>query len=713
MDHTGSLITGSTLSSYTSIYKRDPKYTDDLHTIEVGFSPTDNVDNYIVSYSLATGSLSTFNIDDYIGDPRNLTLDSYALLNSTGGVVDTLTNLTNRIMSGSTAYDVFDYVRLIKFFDNTIFKMVRDFIPARVTADTGIIIKPHLLQRNKAKSVLLSGLRPEHSGSIDTAFIESSNGDTFGINDNYTTVIYTDLNNPSTNYRSVQTPLGLGQDYRHGHEEAKFDGDFFGSNITVTRGTLTGANTFTTEQFTSLTYDIILVSSSAEACFLSATTPPILITPIRTSYSPTTFFTGVSSLYTQYTASVAGGSTVYPEFPYIFTDDDFQQYQIIKLQATSSNIPNCQRSTEAMYASCSITQRSTLGPILPNQEYDIRGFFNPFNNSNIKYYVTPPVSNPSQDLMLIESPQDPSNYTFNSAQNQYPPGTPIIIEARDNTIETYTGQPSCRLALFTSINTSCPITAPVNSNGNIIDTYDFNNTSSFEENESVSPKTYIVCRETLDIETGLNNSQTIKSLFATGYNDTATKYYVELIGRVGSYFPSDELLGIITPGTIFTRDLEYVKDNTDLQWNGNEILTLKQFTGTSPSGTTPIQYWGWTITGGNFNTYGNTRWGESTLDSFGYLDYEPSSLTFTGAPDPPNRIKLTDCEIRITAYNQNFIYGENCEVTITIAPPRVPGDIGGGLDICPYTCTNGIPVVIGSAIECLAPSLDACPPTSF
>jgi len=57
LDHTGSLITGSTLSSYTSIYKRDPKYTDDLHTVEIGFSPTDNVVNYILSYSLATGSL--------------------------------------------------------------------------------------------------------------------------------------------------------------------------------------------------------------------------------------------------------------------------------------------------------------------------------------------------------------------------------------------------------------------------------------------------------------------------------------------------------------------------------------------------------------------------------------------------------------------------------------------------------------------------------
>lgn len=708
LDHTGSLITGSTLSSYTSIYKRDPKYTDDLHTIEVGFSPTDNVDNYIVSYSLATGSLSTFNIDDYIGDPRNLTLDSYALLNSTGTVVDTLTNLTNRIMSGSTAYDVFDYVRLIKFFDNTIFKMVRDFIPARVTADTGIIIKPHLLQRNKAKSVILSGSRPEYTGSIDTAFIESSNGDTFGINDNYTTITYNDLNNPSTNYRLVQTPFGLGQDYRHGHEETKFDGDFLGSNIIITQGNLTGANTFTTEQFTELTYDIVLVSGSATICLLSAKPSPILITPTTVSYPVTTFFGG-PSLYTQYTASVAGGSTVYPTFPYTFTDTYFQQYQIITLQATSSNILTpCQFTASAMYASCSIIPGSTLGTIIPNQPYSIRELFRPTNNSNIKYYVTPPLSNPSQDLMEV---LNPDAYTFGGAANQYPPGRSITIEARDITIESYAGQNTCRLQRLTSVNNGCPITAPITTGGSPKDDYAFNDTDFFQENLSVSPNTYIVCRENLDLVTGVNNSPTIKSLFATGFDDPATRYYVELVGRTGgTSFTQFDRFGMITPGSGIVYDLETVKGDEDLQWDGNEILTLKYFSVPAQYGNGTIQYWGWEIQSGSFETYlqnnptSFNRWQQSYTDYSGYLNPDVTTAQGIPVPGPPTPVKLTDCTIRITAYNDSVIYNGNCEVSISINPPRVPGGIGP--NICPNYCTGpnqSVWYIDYSVPECLAP----------
>ena len=710
LDNTGSLITGSTLSSYTSIYKRDSKYTDDLHVIEVGFSPTDNVDNYIVSYSLATGSLSTFNIDDYIGDPRNLTLDSYALLNSTGTIVDTLTNLTNRIMSGSTAYDVFDYVRLIKFFDNTIFKMVRDFIPARVTADTGIIIKPHLLQRNKAKSVALSGLRPEHSGSIDTAFIESSNGDTFGINDNYTTITYIDLNNPSTNYRTIQTPTGLGQDYRHGHEETKFDGDFSGSNITVTQGRLTSANTFTTEQFTELTYDIVLVSGSTVVCLLDATPPPILIIPSQ-SYQVSTFFTG-ASLYTVYTASVAGGSTVYPTFPYRFTDDNFQQYQIITLQATSSNITTpCQFTASAMYASCSLGIGDTLGAIIPNQSYVLTSLFTPVDNSNIEYYVTPPISSTSPDLMLIEPPLDPSSYTFSN--DDYPAGIPITIQARDKTIEDYAGQSTCRLSRLTFTNNGCPITTPV-VNGISKTSYYFNDTFYFEENLSAEPKTYIVCRELFDPVTQAppNLTPTIKSLFATGQNDSATKYYAELIGRPdGISYDVNYRFGMITSGPGFTNDLPDVQDDPSLLWDGNEILTLKQFTGTSPSGTTTIQYWGWEIQSGSFATYSSqypgviNRWQYSTLDPYGYLDYNPLSPTYIGVPGPFNPVKLTDCAIRITAYNDSAIYSGNCVESIIIEPPFVPGT---GIRPCikdiDFTCVNGFPVYpIGDRVLCVEP----------
>ena len=663
LDHTGSLVTGSTLSSYTSIYKRDPKYTDDLHVIEVGFSPTDNVDNYIVSYSLADGSLSSFNIDDYIGDPRNLTLDSYASFNSAGTIIDTLTNLTNRIMSSSDAYNVFDYVRLIKFFDNTIFKMVRDFIPARVTADTGIIIKPHLLQRNKAKSVILSGSRTELSGSVDTAFIESSNGDTFGINDSYTTITYGDLNNPSTNYRLVQTPSGLGQDYRHGHEETKFDGDFSGSNVIVTQGNLTSANIFTTAQFTSLTYDIILVSGSANICFLQTTTPlgtPLQIFPNQ-PYQASTFF-GAPNPSTVYTASVAGGSTVYPTFnpTYTFTNANFQQYQLITLQATASNLANCQASIQGMYASCSIRAIYSPGSIVADLDYDLVAMFTPEDNSNIEYFVT----NPAGTFFPAPVP-NPRSHTFPAGT--YQPSTQVFIEARDRTIENYAnGAFTCRARVTSTVNTTCPISLP-----NRILSYYFNDTGSFEVFTNETPKRYIVCNRNIDSFTQENTTPTIKSLLATGATDSNTRYYVELVNAIDGF----TRYAFITPGeelrvneTLFP--LSGIPNY--LQWNGNEKITLKFYPGSTQSNS----YWGWTIEGGAFQAYlDNNPLGAYNLwanSETRFLDSDSQSPYFLGVP---TSTRLTDCAIRITAYNPDPIYNtiqSPCVSTITIDPPFVP-----------------------------------------
>ena len=49
------------------------------------------------------------------------------------------------------SYDIVDFVRLIKFFDNSLFKMIKDFTPARTSLSSGVVIKQHLLERNKYK----------------------------------------------------------------------------------------------------------------------------------------------------------------------------------------------------------------------------------------------------------------------------------------------------------------------------------------------------------------------------------------------------------------------------------------------------------------------------------------------------------------------------------------------------------------------------------
>ena len=45
--------------------------------------------------------------------------------------------------------NIYDYLRLIKFFDNSLFKSIKNYVPARTGISTGILIKQHILERNR------------------------------------------------------------------------------------------------------------------------------------------------------------------------------------------------------------------------------------------------------------------------------------------------------------------------------------------------------------------------------------------------------------------------------------------------------------------------------------------------------------------------------------------------------------------------------------
>lgn len=442
LDNTGSIVTGNTLSQYTSVVKREYKYTDDLHSIELGFSPTDNVDKYIESqqsctryrlingsadpayysyvdcggtlvsnqeivgedtvfinatagtvntgsYSVITATIDTaptpFNIDDYLGDPRNLYSDNYNTFTPAGSISGSLVELTDQIMSGSDAYNVQDFVRLIKFFDNTIFKMVKDFIPARSTADTGIIIKPHILQRNKAKSVVLSGSRPEITGSIDTAFIEGGNGGVFK------SVTQGKLGDElNTSYISnIQTPFGVGFDNRHTHQEASFDGELRNSSIRVTDGELNNENLFKTPTFFTNNFDINRWLNSEGLCILA---PYGSYTDVNGgiyysgsnntlyldsgSWSSNAIFTGlsqVSMVYEITSSNIPTGSYTFP-----FNTDNYANYSTHSLTASNTGVVEgiCTSSINVQVAVCDIDQsgffRSNIKEI---DIYDVTSWF--------------------------------------------------------------------------------------------------------------------------------------------------------------------------------------------------------------------------------------------------------------------------------------------------------------------------------------------------
>jgi len=166
------LIPGNVLTPYISLQKPETfPYTTDLNIVEVAISPQDSINEDIIS------QLGSFNIDDYIGDPRLAASGSYPAL----------TELRNfYFQKYSKKENIFDVIKLLSYFDNSLFKMIKDFVPAKANLSTGLIIKPHILERNKiARHEPILEFN-QYSGSIETAFITGSNGLNEVLNTDYT-----------------------------------------------------------------------------------------------------------------------------------------------------------------------------------------------------------------------------------------------------------------------------------------------------------------------------------------------------------------------------------------------------------------------------------------------------------------------------------------------------------------------------------------------
>lgn len=140
-------ITGSVLSPFISLQQPVTSsllvQSTDLHFVDLSFSPQ-HAHNDLISSSIAR-THTTFSVDDYIGDPRYMYTDSYTELAQE--------NIDHTIISGSIPYrlDYKGFFELVKYFDNSLFKMLKDFVPARTNPIIGISIKSPVLERNKVK----------------------------------------------------------------------------------------------------------------------------------------------------------------------------------------------------------------------------------------------------------------------------------------------------------------------------------------------------------------------------------------------------------------------------------------------------------------------------------------------------------------------------------------------------------------------------------
>ena len=111
-------------------------YDNDINYVEVAFSPQNEINENI------NAQIGYFNIGEFIGDPR--------LVSSSAESYPALDEVRNSYFEEYTHnYDIWDYIRLINYYDNALFKMIEDYVPARSSLSTGVVIKQHILERNK------------------------------------------------------------------------------------------------------------------------------------------------------------------------------------------------------------------------------------------------------------------------------------------------------------------------------------------------------------------------------------------------------------------------------------------------------------------------------------------------------------------------------------------------------------------------------------
>jgi hypothetical protein len=271
--------TGDTLSPYISIQQELPisgSYTKDVNLLEVAFSPQNEINRDIID------QLGYFNIGEYIGDPRQFTSSytSYPDLNKLRN--DYFTKYISN-------YNLNDYVRLIKYFDNSLFKMIKDFVPARTSLASGIVIKPHLLERNRYRVPSASFSDLDISGSVKSFPFNFTSSQLYKTSGGSAGSLPSISNSYS---QSIVTPLGLVQTL-HNDQSEFLTGDLKGSTIIATTQSLLN-NPLLNFDFSNIIPNINLTSS-----YFTINDPAGALYPIDNTFQFDTSGTSVSSFITK------------------------------------------------------------------------------------------------------------------------------------------------------------------------------------------------------------------------------------------------------------------------------------------------------------------------------------------------------------------------------------------------------------------------------
>ena len=125
----------------------------DSNKVGIFFAPTDVINNDIIN------SVGDLNFDNFLGDPRDTTTLSYRGLRYTSDLYWKKYNAPNNF---------WDYIRLLKYYDQSLFPQLKKMIPARSKPTVGVLVEPNIFERPK----VVMGNKPKFE---DVSFTSSIN----------------------------------------------------------------------------------------------------------------------------------------------------------------------------------------------------------------------------------------------------------------------------------------------------------------------------------------------------------------------------------------------------------------------------------------------------------------------------------------------------------------------------------------------------------
>ena len=106
----------------------------DSNRLGLFFSPVKEVNMDILK------SLGQFELDDYIGNPADEYQDEYRDL-----------RVLRNYYFERYSLNLYEYIQLVRYIDQSLFEVLESLVPARAIVSSGLLIEPHILERNKVK----------------------------------------------------------------------------------------------------------------------------------------------------------------------------------------------------------------------------------------------------------------------------------------------------------------------------------------------------------------------------------------------------------------------------------------------------------------------------------------------------------------------------------------------------------------------------------